>query len=265
MVPNDIEDGKTISGLIAVPVTLTDCGLPVPVYTTEMLPVCVPVAVELGENLTLTLQEAPAASVPHAVAENSVLVLETVTGTAVVELFFKVIVWMPLVEPWATEPKASDAGAIVTVSIPVPDRAMVCVAGEALSLITTLPVRVPRAVGVKVMVIRQLLPAATEVPQVLVSAKLPVDTILVILSAVVVLTLWSVIAWPALVEPTATLPNEYEVEDKLTTGGTAATDSMARSTSRKATRKRRVGICQERNRSIIELSTFNDSSTLQPA
>jgi hypothetical protein len=93
------------------------------------------------------------------------------------------------VVPSPTEPKLREAGVIVMGSTPVPVGVMVWVAGVALSLITMLPVCAPRAVGLKVMVIAQRAPAASEVPQVLVSAKLPLGTMLVMLRAVVVLVL----------------------------------------------------------------------------
>src|SRR2546429_5132135 len=47
------------------------------------------------------------------------------------------------------------------------------------------PVRVPVAVGVKVTLMAQLAPAATDVPQVLVCMKSPLATMLVTLSATV--------------------------------------------------------------------------------
>lgn len=52
-------------------------------------------------------------------------------------------------------------------------------------MIDTVPVRVPVAVGVKVTEIVQFAPAATLVPQVLVSPKFVLGTILVMLSEVV--------------------------------------------------------------------------------
>ena len=49
----------------------------------------------------------------------------------------------------------------------------------ALSLIVTVPVRVPAAVGLKVTLMAQLPPAATELPQLSVSAKSPLTAMLV--------------------------------------------------------------------------------------
>ena len=53
---------------------------------------------------------------------------------------------------------------------PVPVRLAVCGLPVALSVTVTVPVREPAAVGVKVTLIEQLPPAATEAPQVLVWA-----------------------------------------------------------------------------------------------
>ena len=53
-------------------------------------------------------------------------------------------------------------------AIPVPVRLIVCGLPDALSVMLTLPVRVPVAVGVKVTLMLQLPPAATDAPQVFV-------------------------------------------------------------------------------------------------
>src|SRR5450432_1259936 len=53
-------------------------------------------------------------------------------------------------------------------AVPVPVRLAVCGLPAALSVTVTVPVRVPAAVGVKVTLMEQLAPAATELPQVLV-------------------------------------------------------------------------------------------------
>jgi hypothetical protein len=65
----------------------------------------------------------------------------------------------------------------------------------------TAPVRVPVAVGVKVTLMVQEAPAATELPQVLVSAKSPLAEMLVILNAPLPV-LVSVTDWAELVVPT---------------------------------------------------------------
>jgi len=57
--------------------------------------------------------------------------------------------------------------------VPVPERLTVCGLPLALSLMFSEAVRVPEAEGVKVTLIVQLAPAATELPHVLVCAKSP--------------------------------------------------------------------------------------------
>ena len=69
-------------------------------------------------------------------------------------------------------------------AVAVPVRLMVWGLLGALSVIVTVPVRVPAAVGLKVTLMVQLPPAATEPPQVLVWAKSPVAPMLVIVKAV---------------------------------------------------------------------------------
>ena len=56
---------------------------------------------------------------------------------------------------------------------------------EALSLIVTVPVRVPVAVGLKVTLMVQLPPAATELPQLLVSVKSPLIAMLLMVKLAV--------------------------------------------------------------------------------
>jgi len=66
---------------------------------------------------------------------------------------------------------------------PVPDKVTACGDPVALSVIVSVPLRVPVAVGVKVTEIVQFLPPATLAPQVLVSAKSPEATIDVTVNA----------------------------------------------------------------------------------
>jgi len=81
--------------------------------------------VTVGAKVTLTLQEAPAATDAHPVAANSGLVLETVIVIAPVVLFFTVKVLAALVVPWSTEPKAREVGVMVIGKTPVPVRVAV--------------------------------------------------------------------------------------------------------------------------------------------
>ena len=76
--------------------------------------------------------------------------------------------------------KVKEAGErLTTGAVPVPVRLMVWVAGLALSLMVTAPVRVPAAVGLKVTLRVQLAPTATLEPQVLVWEKSPLTVMLV--------------------------------------------------------------------------------------
>jgi hypothetical protein len=172
----------------------------------DMLPVCALALV--GAKVALMVHEAfPAKEAPQVfVCANAAPVAAIVKTTTAVWLFFTVKVVAALIVFSATEPNPCEVGDTVTNPIPAPVNVMVWVAGVALSVITMFPVRAPSAVGLKVMVMTQRLPAATKVPQVLVSAKSPLDTILVTLRAVVVLVLWRVTVSPALVVPTATEP-----------------------------------------------------------
>src|SRR5260370_741630 len=78
--------------------------------------------------------------------------------------------------------EAESEKSLVVVLEPVPVRLTDCGLPEALSVMFRVPVRVPEAVGVKVTLMLQLAPAATELPQVLVSAKSPLAEMLVRLS-----------------------------------------------------------------------------------
>ena len=67
----------------------------------------------------------------------------------------------------------------------MPVRFTTCGLPGALSVMLTVPVRVPVCVGVKVTLMMQLAPLASELPQVLVWAKSPLATMLVTLKDVV--------------------------------------------------------------------------------
>ena len=101
------------------------------------------------------------------------------------------------------------------------------------------------------MVMTQLPAAATDDPQVLVWAKLPLATILVMLRAVVVLVLRSVTVLLGLVVPTATEPNGREVGVRVTTWACAVSNAAA-STRKRETRNTRVGMCEERNSDFMQ-------------
>jgi hypothetical protein len=107
---------------------------------------------------------------------------------------------------------------------PVPLRLMLCGLPDALSVIVIVPVRVPLAVGVNVMLMLQLPPAGSELPHVFASAKSPVAAMLVIFS-VAEPVLVSVTDWAALVVPTCWPENVREKVDKPA-AGTAALNAI---------------------------------------
>ena len=90
-------------------------------------------------------------------------------------------------------------------ALPVPVKAMACGLPETLSVMLTDAERLPEAVGVKVTLIEQLLPTATGLPQVLLSAKSPEFvpvTPTVLMFSVALPVLFTVTTWAALVVPT---------------------------------------------------------------
>src|SRR5215831_13124139 len=93
-----------------------------------------------------------------------------------------------LLLPAVTTPKAKPVG-LSSTTVPVPDKFTFCGLPGALSVIDNIAVRDPSCVGLKVMLIVQLAPAATELPHVFVWAKspgsAPVNPTLVIPSATV--------------------------------------------------------------------------------
>jgi hypothetical protein len=124
--------------------------------------------------------------------------------SAVLPRLLSVTVWAALGMPTSVDGKTK-LDADNWTCVPVPVSAMDCGLPPPLSLRDTALPRVPAAVGVKVMLIVQLAPGDTELPQVLLSVKsagfVPVRETLVILSAVLP-TLVSVTAWAALEVPT---------------------------------------------------------------
>ena len=83
-----------------------------------------------------------------------------------VPLFVRVTVEAVLVVPTAWLLKETLVGERVTPgAVPVPERLTVCVLPLALSVMLTEAARLPLAEGVKVTLIVQFLPGATELPQ----------------------------------------------------------------------------------------------------
>ena len=78
--------------------------------------------------------------------------------------------------------KVNDAGVSFTVVVaPVPVRPTVWIVGLELSVMVTVPVLAPGTVGVKMTAMRQVPPAATLAPQLLVCEKSPLALMLLIL------------------------------------------------------------------------------------
>ena len=107
---------------------------------------------------------------------------------AALPVLLRVTVCAVLVVPTDWLPKARLVGErLTTVVVPVPERLTVCGLPLALSVMLTEAVRLPLAAGVKVTLIVQLLPPATELPHVLLCAKslalVPVRARLVMLKA----------------------------------------------------------------------------------
>ena len=140
--------------------------------------------------------------------------------SAALPVFESVTVWAALVVPTFWLANVNEVGerlaAAVDAATPEPVRLAVWGLPLALSVTVTLAVLVPDAVGLKVTLIAQVVPAATEPPQVLLWAKspllVPVTAMLLMLSAALPV-LDSVIAWAALVVPTFWFANVSEVGD----------------------------------------------------
>lgn len=137
--------------------------------------------------------------------------------SAALPVFESVTVWAALVVPTFWLANVNEVGerlaAAVDAATPEPVRLAVWGLPLALSVTVTLAVLVPDAVGLKVTLIAQVAPAATEPPQVLLWAKspllVPVTAMLLMLSAALPV-LDSVIAWAALVVPTFWFANVSE-------------------------------------------------------
>ena len=151
-----------------VPDRLAVCGLLLAESITVSLPVRVPVIV--GVKVTLMVQLAPAESVPGQAfvwAKSPVTEMPEMV-TAELRLLVKVKAIPKLVVPTIRLGNVAELGDRATGRTPVPLRLIVCGLLLALSLIVTEPVAVPVVEGLNVMLIVQLAPASTDVPQVLV-------------------------------------------------------------------------------------------------
>jgi len=196
------------------------CGLPPPLSAIDTLALRAPVLV--GLNLSVIVQLFPASTdVPQlllSMKSPGLLPPRVIPLIARVVLptLVSVTVLGVLVVPTFVAGKATLVADNLT-SVPTPVKLMVWGLSLALSVIVTLPVRVPMAVGVKVTAMVQLRPIRTELPQVLVSLKSPLAAILVILR-VAVPVLVRVTFWPALVVCRTWAAKVRLVLDKCTFG-----------------------------------------------
>ena len=157
-----------------VPVNLTICGLPPPLSAMESVALRLPIAVGLNfsviEQLLAAATDEPQLLVslksPGLVPPKVMLV----TLRAVVPTLVRVTVCAALVTPTLVPGKGTVAADNLT-WVPTPVRWMVCGLPPPLSAMETVAVRIPMALGLKVRVIVQVFPAATEVPQLLLSRK----------------------------------------------------------------------------------------------
>jgi hypothetical protein len=151
----------------------------------------------------------------------SPLTATLVIDNAVVRLLVSVTEIGLLVVPTVRLAKVTVAGDRVTGKIPVPEVEIICGLLVALSVIVTVPLTAPVAAGVKLTEMVHFFPAPTELPQVLVSAKFALATMLEIVNVAVPVFV-RVTFLTALVDPTTTLPNPREVGESVTDCADAA-------------------------------------------
>ena len=185
-----------------VPLKLTLCGLLVALLVMVIAPVRVPASV--GVKVTLMLHEPPTPKpAPQLFVEaKSPLAVMLVKLRPALPLFVNVTSCAVLLVPTFYPVKPSDVGLSATSGTPIPMPLRVIVFGllAASLVITTLPVRMPTAVGEKVTLIVQFAACASVEPQVVVWAKSPFATMPAMLSTAPP-GFVKVIGWTALVVP----------------------------------------------------------------
>jgi len=169
-----------VGGAVPVPERVTGCGEPDALSVT--VSVALKLAADTGVKVTEIVQLAPAASeLPHVLVWAKLAgfvppIAMPVIVNAALPLLVSVTAVGALVAPVVSLAKATEAGASVATgaggTVPVPVSAVV--RGEPLALSVTVSVALKLAAdaGLKVTEIVQLAPAARELPQVLVWAKL---------------------------------------------------------------------------------------------
>jgi hypothetical protein len=212
---------------VPVPVKPTVCVLPAtPLLLSVMVSVPLSAPVAVGEKVTLIVQEPPAATgllveqvVPveataKALAFVPVIAMLLMVSAAVPVVLLRVTACDPLVVPTIWLPNGRlDGETLATGAVPVPVRLTVCVLPVTpllLSVMVSVPLSSPVAVGEKVTLIVQEPPAATglvveQVVPVEATAKalafVPVIAMLAIVSAAVPVALLRVTACDPLVVP----------------------------------------------------------------
>jgi len=163
-----------MTGAVPAPVSETLCGLFEALSVMVSAPVREPLAV--GVKVTLTVQlELAATLVPQLlVCAKSPLAVMLETLAAAVPVFDTMTGCDALLLPSTCAEKVSVlVDTAMTGAVPVPVSETLCGLFEALSVIVSVPVREPLAVGVNVTLTVQLELAATLAPQLLVCAKSP--------------------------------------------------------------------------------------------
>jgi hypothetical protein len=130
------------------------------------------VPVLVGVNVTFTVQVPPlAASVVMQlfVCAKSPVAAPIVSGVDPVPVLVTVKDILPLVVPTVCDGKVKLGGAGVTMTVvPLPDKVTLCGEVDALSVMVTVPGRLPLVVGANVTLTVQVTPPPNEVPQLLV-------------------------------------------------------------------------------------------------
>ena len=155
-----------------VPLSETPSGLPSPLSTMVKTPVIAPAVV--GWNTMLMLQLDPVFSEAGQllvwVKPELTLIAEIANGPGLLAVTLTVLA--PLVVPTTWVPKERLVGESVGAAIaPFPARLTLCGLPAALSIMVSTPLAVPLACGVKVTLIEQLAPPASEAGQLLVCPK----------------------------------------------------------------------------------------------
>ena len=203
------------TGAMPVPLKLTLGCAPVVLLFKISEPLRAPRAV--GVKVMFTVQLPPAArDVPQLfVWAKSPAITKLLIARAALPVLLKVTACAEV--PTSCDPKVSDAGEnAATAPKPVPLRLTAAGAGLLLLDNASEPVRLPTAAGVKTMLIVQLAPPASDVPQLLVWMKSPVVASDDMESEVFPL-LASVTVCPALELPTACEENVIAVRESVAT------------------------------------------------